>query len=113
MALEERVDRVGGAAALGHRLDDGRGADPHVARAEYAGRPVVKVTASAGQAPVRWPSTPSEPWLEPGRGRGPWPMASRTRSQSMVNSVPGTGSGRRRPDASGAPSFMPAELDAR
>ena len=33
-------------------------------------------------------------------------MASSTRSQSMTNSVPGSGSGRRRPDASGAPMRM-------
>ena len=33
-------------------------------------------------------------------------MASSTRSHSMMNSVPGIGSGRRRPDASGAPSAM-------
>ena len=37
---------------------------------------------------------------------GPWPMASRTRSQGIVNSVPGAGSGRRRPDASGSPSAI-------
>ena len=33
-------------------------------------------------------------------------MASRTRSQGIVNSVPGAGSGRRRPDASGSPSAI-------
>ena len=33
-------------------------------------------------------------------------MARSTRSQGMVNSVPGAGSGRRRPDASGSPSFI-------
>ena len=33
-------------------------------------------------------------------------MASRTRSQGMTNSVPGAGSGRRRPDASGSPSCI-------
>ena len=33
-------------------------------------------------------------------------MASRTRSQSIVNSVPGDGSGRRRPEASGSPSLF-------
>ena len=49
--------------------------------------------------------TPSEPWSSQVRS-GPWPMASRTRSQSMMNSVPATGSGRRRPEASGAPSAM-------
>ncbi len=33
-------------------------------------------------------------------------MARRTRSQSIVNSVPGAGSGRRRPEASGSPSLF-------
>ena len=33
-------------------------------------------------------------------------MASSTRSQGMTNSVPGAGSGRRRPDASGSPSWF-------
>ena len=33
-------------------------------------------------------------------------MASSTRSHGIVNSVPGAGSGRRRPDASGAPSAI-------
>ena len=33
-------------------------------------------------------------------------MASRTRSHGTVNSVPGAGSGRRRPDASGSPSCI-------
>ncbi len=37
---------------------------------------------------------------------GPWPMAPRTVSHSMMNSVPGIGSGRRRPCSSGSPSFM-------
>ena len=37
---------------------------------------------------------------------GPWPIASRTRSQGIVNSVPGAGSGRRRPEASGSPGFI-------
>ena len=37
---------------------------------------------------------------------GPWPIARRTRSHGMVNSVPGAGSGRRRPEASGAPSCI-------
>ncbi len=37
---------------------------------------------------------------------GPCPMASRTRSHGMLNSVPGAGSGRRRPDASGSPSCI-------
>ena len=36
MALEVGVDGVGRAAALGDRLDDGRGADPDVAGAEHA-----------------------------------------------------------------------------
>ena len=33
-------------------------------------------------------------------------MARRTRSHGIVNSVPGAGSGRRRPDASGAPGCI-------
>ena len=33
-------------------------------------------------------------------------MASRTRSHGMVNSVPGAGSGRRRPEASGSPGAI-------
>jgi len=33
-------------------------------------------------------------------------MASRTRSHLTTNSVPGAGSGRRRPEASGAPGCM-------
>ena len=37
---------------------------------------------------------------------GPWPMARSTRSHGIVNSVPGAGSGRRRPEASGAPSAI-------
>ena len=36
VALQEGVDRVGGAAALGDGLDDGRRADPDVARPEDA-----------------------------------------------------------------------------
>ncbi len=64
-------------------------------------RPVEKVTASAASR-LRFALTPSEPWSSQLRS-GPCPMASRTRSHSIVNSVPGTGSGRRRPEASGAP----------
>ena len=37
LALEERVDGIGRAPTLGDRLDDGRGADAHVAGAEDAG----------------------------------------------------------------------------
>ena len=33
-------------------------------------------------------------------------MANSTRSHGIVNSVPGAGSGRRRPDASGSPSCI-------
>ena len=47
-------------------------------------------------------SMPSDPGPIQVRS-GPWPMASRTRSQGIVNSVPLAGSGRRRPDASGSP----------
>ena len=43
---------------------------------------------------------------------GPWPIASSTRSHGIVNSVPGAGSGRRRPDASGRAGLHPDELDA-
>ena len=37
---------------------------------------------------------------------GPWPMAPSTVSHSTTNSVPGIGSGRRRPFSSGVPSFI-------
>ncbi len=35
-----------------------------------------------------------------------WPMAGTMQSQGMTNSEPSTGSGRRRPEASGSPSCM-------
>ena len=46
---------------------------------------------------------------DPGRiqsSSGPWPIASSTRSHGIVNSVPAAGSGRRRPEASGAPGCI-------
>jgi hypothetical protein len=60
------------------------------------------VTASAFRRRCFVASTP----VEPGPiqvSSGPWPIASSTRSQGIVNSVPGAGSGRRRPLASGSP----------
>ena len=99
------VDGVGGAPALGDRLDDRRRADPDVARPNTPGRPVSNVTASALSRRCLVASTPSEPGPIQSSS-GPWPMASSTRSQGIVNSVPGAGSGRRRPDASGSPSAI-------
>jgi len=54
---------------------------------------------------------PHLPTFKPGvvwgmSGLGLWPMAQTTRSTSVVNSEPGTGTGRRRPEASGSPSSM-------
>ena len=75
------------------------------------GRPVSNVTASAWRRLLLGRLDA----LEPGpiqSSSGPWPMASSTRSHGIVNSVPGAGSGRRRPDASGSPSCHPDELDA-
>ena len=40
-------------------------------------------------------------------------MATTTISQGISNSEPGTGSGRRRPDASGSPSSMRTQRSAR
>jgi hypothetical protein len=68
-------------------------------------RPVPNVTASEARRPFFVAATPSAP-VASQSSSGPWPMASRTRSQSMTNSVPGTGAGRRRPEASGSPSAM-------
>ena len=68
-------------------------------------RPVANVTASALRRFCFVASTPSEPGPIQSSS-GPWPIARRTRSQGMVNSVPGEGSGRRRPEASGAPGFI-------
>ena len=73
--------------------------------ANTPGRPVSKVTASAWRRRLRVAVRPSLPGPNQRRS-GPWPMASRTRSQGMMNSVPAAGSGRRRPDASGSPSCI-------
>ena len=69
------------------------------------GRAVSNVTASALSRRCLVASGPSEPGPIQVRS-GPWPIASSTRSQGIVNSVPGAGSGRRRPEASGAPSAI-------
>ena len=105
-ALEVGVDRVGRAAALGDRLDDGRRPDPDVAGAEDAGPAGLERDRVGLQAALlrrlRRPSEPGPIHVS----SGPWPIASRTRSQGIVNSVPGAGSGRRRPDASGSPGCI-------
>ena len=70
------------------------------------GRPVSNVTASALSRRFFVASTPPD---DPGPIQdrsGPWPIASRTRSQGTMNSVPGAGSGRRRPEASGSPGRL-------
>ncbi len=69
------------------------------------GRPVSKVTASALRRRCLVASTPALAGPIQSSS-GPWPIASRTRSQSITNSVPGAGSGRRRPEASGSPSAI-------
>ena len=69
------------------------------------GRGVRNVTASARRRLYFVASTPADPPPIHVRS-GPWPIARRTRSHSIVNSVPGAGSGRRRPEASGAPSCI-------
>ena len=75
------------------------------------GRSVSKVTGSALSRRffVAW--GPSEPGPIQSSS-GPWPMASRTRSQSIVNSVPGDGSGRRRAGRVRLAELVPDELDA-
>ena len=76
------------------------------------GRSVSNVTASALSRRVlaspAVPPSPARSSRAPGPGRSP---AGRDRSR-IVNSVPGDGSGRRRPDASGSPSRIADELDA-
>ncbi len=69
------------------------------------GRAVSNVTASAPSRRCLVATGPSDPGPIQSSS-GPWPMASSTRSQGIVNSVPAAGSGRRRPDASGAPGFI-------
>ena len=53
------------------------------------GRPVAKVTASAARRRCLVAPTPSAP-RDSQSSSGPWPMASSTRSHSMMNSVPAT-----------------------
>ena len=106
-ALEEGVHGIGRAPALGDGLDHRRRADPHVAGGEDAGtarreRDRVGLEASSAW----WPQAPRCRAAASQSSSGPWPMASSTRSHGIVNSVPGAGSGRRRPDASGSPSCI-------
>ncbi len=77
--------------------------------AKIFGTLVRKMCSSATRLPRRSTSSPAR--ISSGSvsihdSSGPWPMAPRTVSHSTMNSVPGIGSGRRRPCASGSPSFM-------
>ncbi len=77
--------------------------------AKTFGTSVRKMCSSASRVPRRLTSSPAR--ISSGSesthdSSGPWPMAPSTVSHSTMNSVPGIGSGRRRPWASGSPSFM-------
>ena len=67
-------------------------------------------------------SVPGSAWMVPfaavasreaNAASGCSPAAAITTSQSVTNSLPGTGSGRRRPDASGAPSSVRTQRSPR
>ena len=70
--------------------------------AKMPSTPVWRVAGSATSVPLRSVETVSAK----ARVSGAMPIAARTTSQSMVNSLPAIGSGRRRPEASGAPSAI-------
>ena len=93
-ALVERASR---ALRLGHGLDDARAAVDGVARGKdlRVRRPPLLVHR------LRAASRNSS--------RGRWPIAFTTVSTGTTNSLPGTGSGRRRPLSSGAPSRISAQ----
>ena len=91
------VERANRALRLRHGLDDARAA--------------VDGVSGGKDLRVRRPARPRRPPRAASRNssRGRWPIALTTVSTGMTNSLPGTGSGRRRPLSSGAPSRISAQ----
>ena len=93
---EAPVDRERRALSLAHGLDDARAAVDGVAAGEDApvGRAALVVDDDLAPGDSRPPKRADS------SGRGRWPIALTTVSARRWNSLPATGSGRRRPPAS-------------
>ena len=97
-----------GELRLAHGLDDRRAAVRRRRRRTSVGCRAARLVDRDR------PLLSSTPSIQPRSSRrGCWPIALTTVSAGRTNSLPGIGSGRGRPLASGAPSSHPAAFDAR
>ena len=78
-----------------------------VTRSPPAKTPGIRVASVTGSASSRWMVAVSKARPGPKKLKSAvWPTAGITRSTSRVNSEPGTGTGQKRPPASGSPNSV-------
>ena len=102
-ALDVFINRFGSRFARAHRGNNGCCTGDRVAAGKDAFAAGLAFS-SAMMPPHFWVSSPSVVDLISGFGEVPMDMT--TQSTSITNSLPGTSTGRRRPEASGSPSSM-------